>query len=330
MSKRSEYVEKLHRKVFGMAQFERKKSVELLEGLHEIDEKRVYADLGYTSIFSYVCEALKYSETQASERVRAMRIISFLPLARKMLENEELSMTCLARVERFVRREKLDSPEAEDLLRSVKGMKLKELDRFLVLKAAENVESDGVHSKFLNSSFYEKVIAKNVTEIKFFADDEFMQLFSEADELCGTMSKAEVLKEALKQFVKLQKMKTGRGSSSDEEKKERNFTAETEVKNMSDSTRTRYVSRALKRYLFERAKNQCEFVSPITGKRCSEKKVLEVDHIIPYCLGGETKYVNLRIYCKTHNLHVAMEKLGVNRVKCYMGGKKKMPFKLNS
>ncbi len=66
----------LHIEVEKKAGAEKTVTLELLEYLHEIDIRRVYALMGYSSLWEYVCKYLKYSEYQASEKINAMRLIA--------------------------------------------------------------------------------------------------------------------------------------------------------------------------------------------------------------------------------------------------------------
>ena len=66
----------IHIEVEKKAGAEKTVTLELLEYLHEIDIRRVYALMGYSSLWEYVCKYLKYSEYQASEKINAMRLIA--------------------------------------------------------------------------------------------------------------------------------------------------------------------------------------------------------------------------------------------------------------
>jgi len=54
-------------------------------------------------------------------------------------------------------------------------------------------------------------------------------------------------------------------------------------------------------------------VSP-DGHRCESTRRLEIDHIQPVALGGETKPENLRLLCRAHNQYEAERLLGKNHV----------------
>jgi 5-methylcytosine-specific restriction endonuclease McrA len=57
---------------------------------------------------------------------------------------------------------------------------------------------------------------------------------------------------------------------------------------------------AVARAVFLRDGQQCSYVSP-DGRRCSARRWLELDHIDPFALGGESTVENLRLRCRAHN-----------------------------
>jgi len=85
------------------------------------------------------------------------------------------------------------------------------------------------------------------------------------------------------------------------------------------SKNQRYISAPIKRKVFERAKNQCEFKAA-NGKRCSSKFNLQLDHIRPVALGGLSKEDNLRLLCREHNLYMAKKNLGDKKMSSYLEG----------
>ncbi len=62
----------------------------------------------------------------------------------------------------------------------------------------------------------------------------------------------------------------------------------------------RYIPEPLRREIYKRDGGACSFKS-IEGRRCGARTDLEVDHIIPWGLGGTTRLENLRLLCRMHN-----------------------------
>ncbi len=51
----------------------------------------------------------------------------------------------------------------------------------------------------------------------------------------------------------------------------------------------------------------CTFVSA-EGVKCESRRNLEMDHRVPFAVGGATNLANLRTLCAAHNLHAAYER----------------------
>ncbi|MCX6130065.1 MAG: HNH endonuclease signature motif containing protein, partial [Proteobacteria bacterium] len=64
---------------------------------------------------------------------------------------------------------------------------------------------------------------------------------------------------------------------------------------------SRYIPRGLKVLILKKADNRCMFIGT-NGRRCSQTRFLEIDHIRPLARGGLTRLDNLQVLCKSHNL----------------------------
>jgi 5-methylcytosine-specific restriction endonuclease McrA len=76
----------------------------------------------------------------------------------------------------------------------------------------------------------------------------------------------------------------------------------------SSTTRRRPPS-AVARTVYERDGGQCTYVAP-DGRRCSSRRLLELDHIEPHAAGGSESSDNLRLRCRAHNQHYARQYFG--------------------
>ena len=45
----------------------------------------------------------------------------------------------------------------------------------------------------------------------------------------------------------------------------------------------------------------CSYVDPHSGRRCGSRYRLEIDHVVPFALGGATELANLRVRCRAHH-----------------------------
>jgi 5-methylcytosine-specific restriction endonuclease McrA len=127
------------------------------------------------------------------------------------------------------------------------------------------------------------------TKFQFSGDDELLAMFRT---LRARLSRKypmgrmeEIIKEAF--LVLLEKTDPGRAT-----------------REKRSSKRTRHVRRipsSIRREIFRRDGERCTFVSR-EGVRCDGRHYLEVDHVIPWSLGGSSREAsNLTVLCRRHN-----------------------------
>jgi hypothetical protein len=86
----------------------------------------------------------------------------------------------------------------------------------------------------------------------------------------------------------------------------------------SNPKRKRRFPAAVAGAVFLRDGKQCSYVSP-EGRRCSARWCLELDHIEPWAVGGESTVENLRLRCRAHNQRAARQYFGTSRVEAALG-----------
>ncbi|OFZ17239.1 MAG: hypothetical protein A2X86_01960 [Bdellovibrionales bacterium GWA2_49_15] len=69
----------------------------------EIEERKLYLELGYGSLFLFAVKELGYSEASAQRRIDAMRFLKKTPEARPMVEKGNLNLSNLSLLERVSR-----------------------------------------------------------------------------------------------------------------------------------------------------------------------------------------------------------------------------------
>ncbi len=88
---------------------------------------------------------------------------------------------------------------------------------------------------------------------------------------------------------------------------------------MTESKRP-YISVVLERDLLKKANYQCTYISPINGRRCNQRKGLELEHMQPFAKGGSSEPENLTVLCKGHNNFRAIEEYGVQKMQLFLKG----------
>ena len=269
----------------------------LLEHLHEIELRKLYLTKAYSSLFEYI-KSLGYSEMQASERLNAMRLMFKIPEVKKSLETGKLTLTTASQLERFFKNkeklgESLKIEEKKELINSSLNQSKRKIETLLLS-----------HSPSLRlCQERERKITDQHSELKFVVKQETMEVLEEIKNIKGQVSLSEIFEESLKIYL---------------EKLQKNKKFQNPIKKLPFPVKSKNVPVNLKRTIFEKAKHQCEYVDPKTGRRCGSRYLLELDHRKPYSLGGETSLENLRVLCKSHNIHQAVKYFGPEKMGKYL------------
>ena len=65
----------------------------------------------------------------------------------------------------------------------------------------------------------------------------------------------------------------------------------------------RSIPQPIKHQVWKRDQGRCWYRDPVTGRRCTSRHLLQIDHIKPYALGGGADPDNLRLLCHAHHRH---------------------------
>lgn len=83
--------------------------------------------------------------------------------------------------------------------------------------------------------------------------------------------------------------------------------------------RLTYYGKDFDRLLWERAGSRCEYLDPITQKRCDCRFGLQREHVTPLARGGANELSNMQLLCSTHNLLRARKVFGNKMMDKYQG-----------
>jgi hypothetical protein len=76
-----------------LARTERKITHLILEHIAEIETRRLYAELGYDGMYSYLIQALGYSEGSAYRRLQSARLLRSVPEIAEKIENGKWNLS---------------------------------------------------------------------------------------------------------------------------------------------------------------------------------------------------------------------------------------------
>jgi hypothetical protein len=275
---------------------ERKATVRVLMLLAEADRRKLYAGLGYSSLYEYCLEELHYSEHEAYLRIGVARAARRYPRLFDMLENGELHLTGAARVA-----PQLTDENADEILDAVVHKTKREIEEILVHWNPQEDVPDSmmpVAGDHPNSTI---PLSPGRFSICFTATGRCVDLINEARALSAHRAPhaalGEVVEAALEAYV--EKLEKERFKKTDRPRPPREEPSED----------PRHIPAQVMREVHERDGGRCTYVGP-NGRRCRARAFLELDHIDPISKGGRSIASNLRLRCATHNQLAAREALG--------------------
>jgi len=330
---------------------EREITLQTLHHLREVERRRLYAKMAYSSLFEYVVKELKYSESAAQRRISSMRLLKEIPVIESKVQSGALTLSALSQAQTFFRQEK-------ETIKSVE-------EKVEILELLENKTLHQVQRELLSRSSNpaslvpERVKAVSAThsEIKFLAEAGLLNDIEELRNLLSHSKPCASIKDliafAVSRAVNELRPKAPKNSSAT--KTEERVTASGEnrapsmthvnpkspkishvgigahvaetrrlkvchIKKTTDSpqritqSKSRYIKYEVKRQVWQRDGGQCTFSDPASGRKCCSKYKVEFDHIVPFAMGGQNSVENLRLRCQAHNQLSAIQFYGAKKM----------------
>ncbi len=174
----------------------------VLDHLREVEKRRLYAKLGFSSMFQYCTKHLKYCNASAQLRIDAMRLSQEVPSIKASLENGALNLSTIGSFQKFVRHEK---SQKKNYTTQAKKEFIKQIEN----KSKEEAEKlFSAISPGMIPKEKKRVISPTETEIKFIANDELLKLMDQMK--CKLIQKgnlnpsiAGIIEAALKKALKV-------------------------------------------------------------------------------------------------------------------------------
>lgn len=318
---------------------ERRITTEILLHLREIEARYLFAELGFSSLYEYCTKELGYSESSAWRRISAMRLLKEVPEVEEHLRDGSMTVSTLSQVQSFLLQEKkqkneFTKEEKLELLGQVEGMSTRETEKVLATISPQSALPDR-----------ERFISGNDVEIRFTASRELIEKLNRLKGLLAHSGNTQTyagLLDVLADMAlkKLDPVEKFRRKSKKQERIINKGTVVADSVNVSEADSSvkpeqrrdgksppapkrqcvmgRSIPRKIYDEVWQRDEGKCSFVSTLTGRRCNSVHGLEIDHIWPFALGGETELGNLRLLCRQHNQFSAIQIFGKEKMKRYL------------
>ncbi|MGE0173674.1 MAG: HNH endonuclease [Oligoflexales bacterium] len=319
--------------------------------LSEISTRRLHVQMGYSSLMVYCVEHFCLTEFSAYRRMQIARVAKRYPVLVEALRDKQLSLTTAAMIA-----PKLKEETSLAQIQQCKGKSKEEVKRIIVgwepqvdvkesvrhLKApASSPRTEQQHSESVAGAncgvslsnfddFFTNMPATRSTErakeevrplsaertcLRFSIDSKIEKKLERAKQLLGAQRLEEILDLALEAL--LEKKDPKRRQIRRQEKVARKKSDSQSKPIKAEESVPKKITTKVKDQALERAEHQCTYVSP-EGKRCRERRRLELEHIRPRGKGGDNSESNVTILCKSHNLYRAVLHYGKEKVAEYV------------
>jgi hypothetical protein len=269
---------------------------DLLRHISELERRRLYFKLGFTSLFGYLTQGLGYSDGEAYRRVESSRLLSAHPEIESTIEEGKLTLSNLVEVSNAIRNQersnglKLTKVERLNLLNKVTGKSQREAQRELAT-ALPNIAL-----KFEERTRERMDGSLEITVL--LSPDQRRRLDNAKGILAHSgpiRSNAEAIDRLSNFFLRKKDFTRGFVGADETLHQEKSPPVEG-----PEAKRPRAISANLRRAVFRRDGGKCQHRLE-RGKICGSTYQIELDHIIPVSKGGKSKYENLRCLCRVHN-----------------------------
>jgi 5-methylcytosine-specific restriction endonuclease McrA len=325
---------------------------DLLAHLAELDERRLYLELGFSSLFAYCTEALGFCKSAAGRRIAVARVCRKYPEAFARVARGELQLSVLSLLAQH-----LTSENSAELFDACSRKTCEQVEELLVAhfpkpdvrdsirrlparaEVAPNGGSAGYAARLAGMSAQSssprvaappapsratpampaqrklEPLSPDRFGVHFTADAEFRELLEEVRALASHREPDGNLLSVMKRGLEAYRRELQKKRFGVGRKPRRVREA---VGKSKSPTRSRHVPVAVSREVYLRDDGRCTFCSK-DGRRCGARRFLQLDHVTPWAAEGQSSVENLRLRCRAHNLHAARLYFGADFIRKKQG-----------
>lgn len=296
-------------------------TIEVLWHLRENERRMLYAEMGFKDLKEYCVIVLKISEGSAWRRINGMRLLQEVPEVEAQIQSGDLNLTQIVKARSHFREVKASPAEKREVLLSLINQSTRATERILAEKKPEGSS--------VNSEVIERPLRGQRLEATIVLDELFQKELEEIQILLGKpYSKLELFQMLVKE--KLGALKKDLNKQRPEKLRLNKRVAQPALaysrqKQIIDNSKSnlkikksRYTSQYTLRALANRDQHQCQFIDPVSGRQCSARFHLQIEHIQPFAKGGANNIENLQLLCINHNKFRALQQFGTSKMRKYI------------
>jgi hypothetical protein len=250
-----------------LASREREITTKMLHHLKEIDKRRLYSDLGFSSLYDYCIRELQFSNSSAHRRIQGARLLADLPLVEEKIENGSLSLTNASLLAPFFKENNVKTP----------SQKMKIIERI------ENLSSRDCEKELFKISGKTEPYVKDKAQR--ISQDKIRYTLTLSDETNEVLND---VKDLIEKKLSLDELIRKIAIIAKEKLKKDKFKLNRPKKTLPAPVVNRVIPASVKREVYLRDQ---------TCTNCGSTKNLQYDHIKPFAMGGNSKVENIRLLC---------------------------------
>ena len=279
----------------------------VLNHLREIERRRLFSGLGFSSLFDYAVKKLGYSNDQAYRRINAMRLIKEVPEVENKIHSGAITLASASLAQAFFRREqktaRLSLEQKREVLEKIAHKSSREAEKVILSLNPKPLGQDRILP-----------LSEEFIEIRFPAPAGLREKLEQLKGLLAHshpgISLADLVEKladlGLKEWNPGKVSKRGKTSTLPNRNKERPLGSSKVDRSVVD----RSIPRPLRRAIWQRDQGKC--------RNCGAQHALQLDHITPIARGGRSSLENLRLLCRTCNQRAAIQSLGLTKMEHYI------------
>ncbi len=326
-----------------LARVERHLQGAIIDHLAEIEARSLFLRRGFASLFEYAVRELGYSDAAAGRRIAAMRLCADNPHTRERLRDGSLSLSAAAELQWAFDRQRrrvppatprADTPRADTpqaattpavaALPTEPPLVLDAVGRQKLVEEAAGKSTRQVKRMLADLDPELAAAADRVCplgngryELKALIDAECQRGLEQLTGLLSHVDPRMTVGQLVGRLVReaLDRHDPSRRTASPPKQTARpavSVTSTAQTRPGCDGHAAaapksrasgRAIPTAVKREVWQRDGGRCRYVDPHTGRRCTSRHLLQIDHVLPYGLGGGSDPGNLRLLCHAHHGH---------------------------
>jgi hypothetical protein len=275
----------IHERALSAAREFKKAEASLISILQEVEESRLFLDLGITSLFQYAVKSLGLSEDVAFNFITVSRKAKQMPILQEAILSGVVSVSKARKVASVLTLE-----NQSDWIEKIKTCSSKTLEREVAKVNPREATPEQT-----------KYVSENRLELKMGISQEMLEQLKRVQDLeSKRTARAVSMEEALQALLSLYlETKDPQKRAERVLKNAAKRPVSRREKQLSQSDNPRAIPAWQKHQLIARDQGQCTHRD--NEKRCENRRWTHTHHIIPRSVGGDHSLENLTTLCSVHH-----------------------------